>query len=173
MYSALMLSRDDLEHVLQAILTAQPLGSTPLKELACFQARIHQEQHLGEVITSAVEDYLLIEWLNRSITTALNQHRRHYRLPPAGRNTARPAAQRALSADFRQNSVELEAWSLLYFRYVRVDLEWSLEELTTLTNQHERTLRRRRKHGAQRLLQHMLYEEFNYRRRVSVSVFSG
>lgn len=168
MYPSLTLSLDDLEQVLHPIVTAQHLGATPLKQLLCFQVCLANEHHLGEVITPAVEDYLLIEWLNRIISTALNSHRRYYRLTPAGRIIARPAAQRALMSDFRQHSIELEAWSLLYFRYVRVDLDWALEELTALTHQHERTLRRRRKHGAQRLLEQLLHKELQMRRATSV-----
>lgn len=68
-------------------------------------------------------------------------------------------------SDFRQNNTELQAWSLLFHRYVAVDEDLSMQDIAALVNQGERTLRRRLTVGLQRLTQRLVEIEQKARRK--------
>ncbi len=145
-----------LKRVLDAIHTSQPLPETPLKKLTAVQRLLTQIEPMGEAIAGEVA---LLDWLSTVIDQELQFHRQHYALPALNVLSPRPQALMALRRDFQQQNVELEAWSLLYYRYVRVDLALGWEEMAALVGQTPRNLRRRRGHGIQRLLHCLVQQE--------------
>ncbi|MEP7287734.1 MAG: tetratricopeptide repeat protein [Chloroflexota bacterium] len=105
-------------------------------------------------------DALIFERLAHLIHHSLNKHRALYGLLPVLYNTDRATVETNLSEDFRYDNSELKGWSYLYYRYVRVDLALSVEELETLTQEDRRTLQRRLSRAIRRLT-HLLIRREN------------
>ncbi|HVO42875.1 MAG TPA: AAA family ATPase, partial [Aggregatilineales bacterium] len=140
------LQPDAVANALEAVRKAVPLQKThPLLQFAS----------LGGV-EALVEDRLL-----HVISVRLNRIRKAYGDVPA-------APQHALDGivqDFRHQNSDLEAWSLLYYRYVRTEFDMSIERLEKLVGQDRRTLNRRQQKGIVRLTHVLIRRERRYRHR--------
>ncbi len=100
----------------------------------------------------AATDHAIYQTLAECIAARLDDLRALEGLPPtAASGDRRAAVEEALVHDFRRGNAELEAWSTLYHRYVRVDLDLQMQGLAALTSQDLRTLRRRLALGVARL----------------------
>ncbi len=155
------LSTANLKRVLDAGRAARPLPATPLRAFALLERRLADP---SAVAGSAAADLALLEWLNDEIVLALRDQRAHYHLPPPDVTMSLKQAVEALAVDFRQGAAELEAWSLLFIRYTRVDLDLSWERLEAIAGQDQRTLRRRQDRGLQRLTSRLIQREQTARR---------
>ncbi len=158
---SLVLSAANLKRVLDAARAARPLPATPLRAFALLEQRLTDP---SVVAGSAAADLALLEWLNDEIIEGLCGQRAHYHLPPPDVTMSLERVVEALASDFRQGAAELEAWSLLFMRYVRVDLDLSWERLETITGQDQRTLRRRQDRGLRRLTHRLIQREQMARR---------
>ncbi len=152
----LTLFPEHLKRVLDAARSARPIPATPLKAFEVVRQRLMDPSGVAD---SSATDYLLVDWLAEQIAEGLSWHRQHYHLSPPDPACGLEEALAGLAADFRQGSGELEAWSLLYHRYVRVDLNLSWVQLEAATLQDSRTLRRRQQHGLHRLAHQLLHRE--------------
>jgi hypothetical protein len=140
---------------IHAVLGAQRLGrAIPQTSLHCI---ILASAMPVESVT-IIDDVELIDWLIHHIVAQLNYHRNHFGLSPVCMSSSMQQSLHELTHDFQQNATELEAWSLLYFYYVRVDLCLNWGIMAAATAQSQRNLRRRRKHGLNRLLYHIIRE---------------
>ncbi len=150
-----MLSPGNLRRVLDASRAARPLPGTPLRAFVVVQQRLMDPS----LANAAAVDFVLIDWLTEEIVAGLRDQRQHYRLPGPDLGSSLEEALDELALDFAQGVNELEAWSVLYHRYARVDLDLSWGQLETVTAQDERTLRRRQERGMRRLTQRLLARE--------------
>lgn len=150
------LSPEHLKRLLDAFRAARSLPPTPLKTYMVVQQIVSSSSMMDDPVAV---DYAVAEWLNSTIAAALTRQRHLYHLSGPEDDAALDDALKQLAADFHQQAVELEAWSMLYYRYVRVDLNLSWEQIEAVTNQDVRTLRRRQKRGLQRLVHWLLQEE--------------
>ncbi len=155
-----VLSPGNLRRVLDASRAARPLPATPLRAFAVIQQRMMEPS----VSEAAAVDFVLMDWLVEVITLGLRNQRQHYHLPEPVDDLPLTGALDQIVQDFSQGALELEAWSLLYFRYVRVDLDLPWEQLETVTAQDQRTLRRRQERGLARLIHELLQRERDARR---------
>jgi hypothetical protein len=128
----------------------RPLPETPLTALGIFRAYLHNQLDGIMPRSKTVIDFLLMELLNNKINTELNRQRQIYQLSPV-EAACLDTALANLKQDFQVGSPELEGWSLLHYRYVRVDLALEWPQIAVVTAQHERTLRRRVQRGLHRL----------------------
>lgn len=142
-------SSSDIEHILHAIRYAQPLPTTALNHLL----QINQVIHHG--MSRSVRDYTTIRWLTDHISYQWRYCRHHFHLPLIEKNQRQELLD-MVAQDFQQGSVELETWSVLYIRHVRMEVSVSLEELEQQLGISARTLRRRQQRGCERLLQVIL-----------------
>lgn len=165
------LSAKHLRRVLDAGRAARPLPVTPLKTFTLVQNRLSDTPIV--VDQTAAVDVLLLDWLNEEIAAGLTQQRQHYHLEEANADELLDAALTSITADFQQQSGELEAWSLVYYRFVRVDLDLSWEQLTVTTLLDARTLRRRQEHGLRRLVHQILQREHAARLGLQQEIFLG
>ena len=102
------------------------------------------------------------EWLLVSIITErLNYQRRIFGLEVLDETETRVQACDAICIDGRQRFRELVTWSILYYLYVRVDLEFSLQELSDMLSYSPRTMRRYRTAGIQSLIQYLFWVEWH------------
>lgn len=111
----------------------------------------------------SLRHYALRCILSEIITAELARQRQIFGLQPPEMDTPLKAAQQELITDSQQNSPELMAWSSLYFRYVRVELNLTQEEIGTLTSVNPRTLLRYKKHGIERLMDLLIAAEWEVR----------
>lgn len=109
----------------------------------------------------AALDTIIFRRLANLIRRRLNQHRNFYGLPAVKPHVDSADAKQ----DFQFGNTELEAWSVLYYRYVRVDLDLSLDQLEALTRQDRRTLHRRQSKGMSRLTHDLTRRELRARTR--------
>ncbi len=147
----LQISINDLRNILEAFRRGQVVPKTPLVDLVPRHFRPSWCEFPDESIRSLAKDVALIEWLSVEITKGLARQRRYYGFKRPKRVSSRSKAIQAMNRDFLMGSKELEAWSLLFHLYIRVDLNLKVEELDSITLMDDRTRRRRRQHGLQRL----------------------
>lgn len=147
----------DVERALEAMRSGHPLPDHPLQ----FFLSIHMRLQSPHVLTgSAAVQVAIFEHLTDMIARRLSEVRRLYSLPPP--DFRDPDA--GIPGDFRYGNTELEAWSVLYHRYVCVDRNFSMQDIEERANQEERTLRRRHRLGITRLTYALIELEQETRR---------
>lgn len=104
-------------------------------------------------------DVRIFDGLCRIIEQGLTASRSFHNMTAIKPLPDKARALEALRDDFRCGSMELEAWSLLYYRYVCVQLDLSLDQIARLVGQTKRTLHRRQQHGLLRLTQTLVRSE--------------
>ena len=85
------------------------------------------------------------------ITDQLISCRRNFGLSQVVIDEVLEHAHSSIKSDIRQQSAELAGWSLLYYRYVRVDLNLTLISFSSISHIDERTLRRYQAKSIERL----------------------
>jgi len=139
-----------IQDILNTIFFARPLPTTPLNGFSIVQAQMSPN------VSHMMSNYVLVNWLSNEIMSQYNQHRKIYQLAEVNRHASYPALLNNLDEDFIQNNEYLEAWSILYYRYVRVDLRLSIIDFQNVAGQSDRNLRRRQKVGYTLLCHHLL-----------------
>jgi tetratricopeptide (TPR) repeat protein len=159
MTTEIFLETESVRMALEAMRQAEPLGTAhPLTRFISIQRNAPRRTL---VQGAAATDMVLFPGLERIIRLRLDQHRSLYQLPPASPHTTTTALQ----DDFRVGNSELESWSVLYHRYVRVDLDLSIERLEEIASQERRTLQRRQSKGISRLTHDLIRREMRVRTR--------
>jgi tetratricopeptide (TPR) repeat protein len=129
---------ESVRSALDAMRNAEPLGTAhPLSQFLSIRPYT-----LGG---AAGSDSAIFGHLSQIIRRRLARHREVQHIETIS------SGPEQLSHDFQANSDELQAWSMLYYRYVRVDLDLSYEKLEVITRQPKRTLTRRQSKGINRL----------------------
>ena len=132
MFSRPCLEIESVRKALDAMRQAEPLGFA--HPLAHFISIRHSQA--SAVDGDAAIDAEIFHGLSGLIRHRLNHHRNLYHLPPVSLSPEAGAMQTEiarLKEDFQQSNAELEAWSTLYYRYVRVDFDLSMDQLETFT----------------------------------------
>ncbi len=143
---------DSVRSALEAMRQGEPLGlAHPLAQFLSIQQY--------PVRGAAGSDTAIFLGLSRIIRQRLFQHRKNQNVEPCTAETDQ------IRADFRVDSDELQSWSVLYYRYVRVDLDLSFERLEALTQVPKRTLTRRQSKGIARLTHELSRRENKIRLR--------
>jgi tetratricopeptide (TPR) repeat protein len=109
--------------------------------------------------------FLVNQFLINLITKELETLRRIFNLPAPVKDETRTSAERMLQVDGSKNSPDLTDWSYLYYRYVRVDLGFTLDEINAASSVHERTRRRNQQRIVERLLEKIIETEHQARSR--------
>ncbi len=146
-----ILSSKAVKAALRAMQSAKPLPPEhPLRFFLTVREQLSAPEVLGgETATEVV----IFGYLTRLIIEQLGRLRAIYGLPP-------PDVQCSyldIQSDFRQNNQELEAWSVLYHRYVCVGHDLQMQDIAALAHKEERQLRREQAVGLTRLT-HVLIE---------------
>jgi hypothetical protein len=147
-----------LESALESLRQALPLS--PNHPLVHFRSiRVLPIPGVDHAIAS---DFQVFQYLVRTIRAALRRQREQSKSYSAVTKVAKVNAFTKLKQDFHCANRELEAWSLLYYRYVRVDLDLSIGQIAALVGQTRRTLERRQKYGLTRILNLLLQHEAKF-----------
>lgn len=101
--------------------------------------------------------------LTSIITENLIHRRQILALTPPNDTMSLGDAQKDISRDAQSGSPDLIAWGLLYFCYVRVELNITLAEFARLINVVERSGRRYRKQAIQKLTRELAHREWEAR----------
>lgn len=143
------LSESNIEQALEAMRTGQPLVDHPL---CLFLTILNRLSSPHTLLGDAAVQVAVFKHLGDVITQHLGIIRQIHHLTPP--HPTGPIDD--LKRDFQQGNTELEAWSLLYHRYVCVDRAFSMQRLAAETHQDERTLRRRQNLGVTRLTHELI-----------------
>jgi tetratricopeptide (TPR) repeat protein len=139
-----VLDEKTTEQALDAMRSGHGLHAHPLRLCVTVLSRLESPQALcGNVAVQVA----IFDYLKSVISERLTSLRQQYDLPPPDNS----CTDAALEADFRRGNMELEAWSLLYYRYICVDRDLSMQRMAAVTHQDERTTRRRHQFGITRL----------------------
>ena len=111
-----------------------------------------------------IRDFAVRELLVTEITYALSDHRHMLRLDPPYERADRHEARSAIASDSQIGSVSLMAWSMLYYRYVRTDLSFSVETLAETVGADPHTINRYFNVGVRLLTQRLFKVEQEARR---------
>ncbi len=154
-----IISVENVRDALYSLLyTTHTLSASPLEQL--------------NVVTKFVRDhkmppskrqrhFVLRRLLVDFITEQLTRHRVQFGRPAPNPMHGYAEAVSDLNADAATGRTELVCWSLLYHRYVRVDLDLSVKEMAEHCNYAPRTFQRYHRHGIVRLTEHLLARELD------------
>ena len=138
----------------------RPLDDSPLRRLIWVREQIGAAAGRSSIQV----DVALFDTLTAVISERLAELRHLEQLP-----SSNPASQKqawdAIRADFARGNAELEAWSFLYYRYVKIDFDWQVQQIEAELGMSERNLRRRMQHGIRRLAETISRRETEARRR--------
>ncbi|NDJ62118.1 MAG: hypothetical protein GYB67_13400 [Chloroflexi bacterium] len=141
--------------------TASAPKANPLTHLLLVELRITRpELPAGPHI----RDYALRTLLVDLIGDALTALRRIFGLPEPQIDQTLQAVEPAIRADGQADSTDLAAWSLLYYRYVRADLNLTQEQLSGWFGVDTRTSRRYQQYGVRLLTDRLTEAETAARR---------
>jgi tetratricopeptide (TPR) repeat protein len=133
-----------IQQALEAMRAGRKLHAHPLEICLIITSRLASPHAIGG---EAAAQVAIFDCLGEIITGRLAELRQVYQLPPP----AQACADSDLAADFSRNNRELESWSLLYYRYVCVDRDLSMQEIGSLTGRDQRLLRHRQVRAISRL----------------------
>jgi formylglycine-generating enzyme required for sulfatase activity len=137
-----VLTDECVREALRAIRYAKPLKDSPLLEMAALKLRL---RHSGIPDSRQGREWDLGRYLDEVIWEHLVRLRGAGHCPKRGDLT--PELELSLLAqDFRTGSAEIEAWSLLYIRYMGMD-QTPIGDIAQRLGITERTLERRVGHG--------------------------
>lgn len=142
-----ILSENDVLQALERLRQAEPFGDSPLRGLLWVHQHVSargaggstlsEDVALGDLLVSVIEENLAALRAVEGLATEPGATRRE--------------VITALKQDFAQRNAELEAWSVLYHRYVAVTLDLQVKALARVLNISPRQVRRRREQGIRRL----------------------
>ena len=152
------LNEQDVERALEAMRLGRDLREHPLFLFLGVQLRLAQPHLFSNPVMSQV---ILFEYLTAVIVDRYAYLRKVANLSPP----TSECLQEALVDDFSLANTELEAWSLLYHRYVCVERNLNMQEIAEGVRQDVRTLRRRHRLGIYRLTRWLIAQERDARRK--------
>lgn len=166
-FQALCIEVESVATALEAMRQAKPLGlAHPLNRFVS----IHDPYNPSAAMQgAAAQDLKVSSALVRIIRHRLNEHREVYDLQPLTSHEHGIL----IDEDFQRENSELEAWSLLYYRYVRVELDLSLDKIGKRVGQTERTLHRRQTKGVHRLTETLARRELHARAHLQQSLLQA
>ncbi|NDJ77202.1 MAG: AAA family ATPase [Chloroflexi bacterium] len=145
-----------VEKALDAMRSALPLGDHPLQEFLSVQQRlISPNVPAGDVAVQVA----VFAHLSQTITQRLDHLRQQYGAP----GPVKTERDNGLPGDFQHDNQELEAWSVLYHRYVCIEQQHTMHHIATQASVDERTIRRRQQLGIRRLTMELLAAEGDVR----------
>ncbi len=103
------------------------------------------DQFLSDADLPPIErprEYALHNILTTIIAQELTTHRQIFQLDPPAEADEITVVHEQILLDGQQQVPDLIGWSMLYYRYVRVDLNISSKQYVQIANQNERNLRR-------------------------------
>ena len=138
-----------LQEALDAIYSAQPLHSGhPLFAFLLVRHRLQQPEALAGDHASL---FIIREILESCFSAVLGDRRE---LDP----------QEQLRRDFKQGNAFIESYSFLYYRYMRPDLQLTVEQIAAWANMAVRSLQRRQQEGLGYLVLALTEQEVELRR---------
>lgn len=166
----------ELQHVrsaLRHLARHQSPARNPLAELACVRQAACRS---GFDLSREAREFELGRLLEELVVAELERLRQQAGLAGTGapRDLRRWPAGARIRADFEKEQPELEAWSALYHRYLRPDLNLSLQDLSALLPARcRRTIQRRLQRGLQALTERLGALERAIRRQEPVEPTAG
>jgi len=142
-----MIDETVIRRALERLRQARPLGDSPLRKLIWIHQRL---EHNAPPPTRDGLDVAV----NDALAELIEIHLFHLRTVeglPLQQIALRETALEDFHRDFVAGNTELEAWSALYYRYVRVDLNLQAQEMAHRVGADPRQMRRRFDHGYRRL----------------------
>lgn len=142
----------------------QSPSRNPLADLACVRRAVRQS---GFEATREAREFELGRLIEELVGAELERLRQQAGLAGAGapRDLRRWPAAARIRADFEKEHAELEAWSVLYHRYLRPDLSLALQDLIELLpTRCRRTIQRRLQRGILALAERLAALERETRR---------
>ncbi len=150
------ISRRHVRELLRHLSRDRTPGRTPLAQLECVRRSLEQS---GFEPSHAARQFEVGRLVSKVVEEELCRLRR--RLEIEERAPSRDEYS-SLAEDFSWANRELEAWSAVYYLYLRPDLDLSLNDVVALLHdRHRRTIQRRLRRGIRALtfrLQELEYE---------------
>ncbi len=109
--------------------------------------------------SSLLRQYTLNLAIIRIVTETLTHHRRVFGLPAPDLHESVEQAKQSIRTDYAIGSQPLMIWSLLFYRYVRIELDWSRKMFCEILNVDERTITRHTTQGIEALTMQLIEAE--------------
>ncbi len=125
--ASLFLDQTAVHDALEALRQAEPLRDNPLRRLVWIRQQVDA---FGPQPSATGVDVAMGAALTDLIEDNLSRLRTLEGVLPYD-EADRAASLDALRADFAQSNTELQAWSTLYYRFVRLDLDLQAQDIAT------------------------------------------
>ncbi|MEL6524600.1 MAG: hypothetical protein AAFQ07_02720 [Chloroflexota bacterium] len=126
--------------------------------LQWVQSQLQETNHIL-IDQKALTHYWIQHYLCTLIYDLLQKQQRILHIPTTVTIETVQEAEQAIQANVQTGSARLIGWSILYYVYVRRDLNIMLGAFAVMAHLHERTLRRYKHQAAQSLLQELITRE--------------
>ncbi len=151
--AAPFISRKDVAAALHSLVyTTREPDTEALSQLLLIDLRVNAPSMPA---SDEARSFALRELLAEEIGTALSEQRANFGLDPADDREDADQARESIASDRDAGATLLIAWSLLYYRYVRADLDFAVEDLADAYGIEARTVTRYGNYGT-RVLTHRL-----------------
>ncbi len=127
-----------LKQVFEALRQGDDIQNHPFLNLHWFRQYSALDIALHEPITSI----MLFDVLSSVVTTSLERLRCTFELPPLNTNLTARQAVIDLASVAQTGNRYLIGGSAVFYRYVRYDLDWRIEQITQYLGQSRRTTQR-------------------------------
>lgn len=147
----------------RAALTALSYTTTNTDDAVALQYLALTDDYIQSVSapdTPELRRIAVSKILSDIIEGSLTYHRQLFGLDAPHPSDTMPIIAEQVQQDSQIQSAELMAWSLLYYRYIRYELNLTTEAISQLGSVDVRTIRRYLRHGFQRLTEQLIEEEW-------------
>ena len=160
--AAPFISRKDVEAALRSLIyTTREPDTGALSRLLLVDLRVNAP---AMPTSDEARNFALRELLAEEIGAALSEQREYFGLDPADDRENVDQVRESIASDRDAGAALLLAWSLLYYRYVRADLDLAVEVLANWYGIEARTVTRYGNYGT-RILTHRLIQQERAARR--------
>jgi len=149
---SILFDQASVHYVLERIRQAEPIGVTPLRNLVWLRRQIEAQ---GPQPSLAAIETALSDALARLVEQNLSTLRLLEGVIQTSPIQTRASVLNVLRQDFAHSNDELEAWSVLYHRYVRLDLNLQVQDIANTLRTNARLINRRQGHGFYRLTEYL------------------
>ncbi len=160
--AAPFISRKDVEAALRSLIyTTREPDTGALSQLLLVDLRVNAP---AMPASDEARNFALRELLGEEIGAGLSEQREYFGLDPADDRESVDQVRESIASDRDAGAASLLAWSLLYYRYVRADLDLAVEVLANWYGIEARTVTRYGNYGT-RILTHRLIQRERAARR--------
>lgn len=148
-----VLTVDTLRETFEALRVVAPVPDSPFLSFVLVQRHLHTPTQVDNL---TFQQHVIFELLTEVVVQELARLRTLFQLPAPDQSLDLEGAKADLQQDGTKSSSFLLGCSVIYYRYIRAELDLSMQEIADAMGREERHLRRRSRQFLQHLVRYLL-----------------